>query len=82
MLMRTMLLAGLALALLTTLMGITTRHKGTIRLGDEQIETMPVHQRLQERRQPGSGMSQQTALWAGAPKEAGRGLGPGHVDPR
>jgi branched-chain amino acid transport system ATP-binding protein len=31
--------------LLTTLMGITTRHKGTIRLGDEQIEHMPVHQR-------------------------------------
>jgi len=31
--------------LLTTLMGITTRHKGTIRLGDRQIETMPVHQR-------------------------------------
>jgi branched-chain amino acid transport system ATP-binding protein len=26
-------------------MGITTRHKGTIRLGDEQIEAMPVHQR-------------------------------------
>jgi branched-chain amino acid transport system ATP-binding protein len=31
--------------LLTTLMGITTRHKGTIRLGDQQIETMPVHMR-------------------------------------
>jgi branched-chain amino acid transport system ATP-binding protein len=31
--------------LLTTLMGITTRHKGTIRLGDEQIETKPVHMR-------------------------------------
>ncbi|HWM49697.1 MAG TPA: ABC transporter ATP-binding protein [Xanthobacteraceae bacterium] len=31
--------------LLTTLMGITTRHKGTVRLGDRQIETMPVHQR-------------------------------------
>jgi len=31
--------------LLTTLMGITTRHKGTIRLGDQQIGTMPVHMR-------------------------------------
>ncbi len=31
--------------LLTTLMGITTRHKGTIRLGDVQIETLPIHQR-------------------------------------
>ena len=31
--------------LLTTLMGITTRHHGTIRLGDVQIESMPVHQR-------------------------------------
>jgi branched-chain amino acid transport system ATP-binding protein len=31
--------------LLTTLMGITTRHRGTIRLGDKQIETMPVHMR-------------------------------------
>ena len=29
--------------LLTTLMGITTRHKGTIALGDQQIETLPVH---------------------------------------
>jgi branched-chain amino acid transport system ATP-binding protein len=29
--------------LLTTLMGITTRHRGTIRLGDEQIENKPVH---------------------------------------
>ena len=29
--------------LLTTLMGITTRHAGTIALGDKQIETMPVH---------------------------------------
>jgi hypothetical protein len=27
-------------------------------------------------------MSQQTAVWAGAPEEAGRGLGPGRVDPR
>ena len=27
-------------------------------------------------------MSQQTAVWAGAPEEAGRGLGPGRVGPR
>lgn len=31
--------------LLTTLMGITTHHRGTIRLGDTPIERMPVHQR-------------------------------------
>ena len=31
--------------LLTTLMGITTRHSGTIRLGDEAIETIPIHRR-------------------------------------
>src|SRR5262245_64558518 len=31
--------------LLTTLMGITTRHGGTIRLGDESIETLPIHRR-------------------------------------
>ena len=31
--------------LLTTLMGITTRHLGTIRLGDLQIEDLPVHVR-------------------------------------
>ena len=31
--------------LLTTLMGITTRHNGTIQLGDEAIETMPIHRR-------------------------------------
>ncbi len=29
--------------LLTTLMGITTRHAGTIQLGDKRIETLPVH---------------------------------------
>lgn len=34
--------------LLTTLMGITTRHKGTIRLGDEQIEGLPVHIRARK----------------------------------
>jgi branched-chain amino acid transport system ATP-binding protein len=31
--------------LLTTLMGITTRHGGTIRLGEEAIETLPIHRR-------------------------------------
>ena len=31
--------------LLTTLMGVTTRHQGTIRLGDEPIENMPIHRR-------------------------------------
>jgi branched-chain amino acid transport system ATP-binding protein len=31
--------------LITTLMGITTRHGGTIRLGDRQIESIPIHQR-------------------------------------
>ncbi len=31
--------------LLTTLMGITTRHSGSIRLGDEQIEGSPIHVR-------------------------------------
>ena len=31
--------------LLTTLMGITTRHSGTIHLGEQAIETMPVHKR-------------------------------------
>jgi branched-chain amino acid transport system ATP-binding protein len=31
--------------LLTTLMGITTRHGGTIALGDKQIEALPIHQR-------------------------------------
>ncbi len=31
--------------LLATLMGITTRHGGTIRLGDVAIEAMPVHKR-------------------------------------
>jgi branched-chain amino acid transport system ATP-binding protein len=31
--------------LLTTLMGITTRHAGTIELAGERIETLPVHQR-------------------------------------
>jgi branched-chain amino acid transport system ATP-binding protein len=31
--------------LLTTLMGVTTRHGGTIRLGDEPIETLPIHRR-------------------------------------
>ncbi|MFM9885727.1 MAG: ABC transporter ATP-binding protein [Burkholderiales bacterium] len=31
--------------LLATLMGITTRHAGTIRLGDVAIEAMPVHKR-------------------------------------
>src|SRR6516162_2574931 len=31
--------------LLTTLMGITTRHNGTIQLGDQAIETMPIHRR-------------------------------------
>jgi branched-chain amino acid transport system ATP-binding protein len=31
--------------LLTTLMGITTRHQGTIRLGEEAIESMPIHRR-------------------------------------
>jgi branched-chain amino acid transport system ATP-binding protein len=29
--------------LLTTLMGITTRHAGTIQLGDQRIEALPVH---------------------------------------
>jgi branched-chain amino acid transport system ATP-binding protein len=29
--------------LLTTLMGITTRHAGTIELGDKRIEALPVH---------------------------------------
>ena len=29
--------------LLTTLMGITTRHAGTISLGDERIEALPIH---------------------------------------
>jgi branched-chain amino acid transport system ATP-binding protein len=33
--------------LLTSLMGITTRHNGTIRLGDEQIENLPIHRRAQ-----------------------------------
>jgi branched-chain amino acid transport system ATP-binding protein len=31
--------------LLTTLMGVTTRHQGTIRLGEDAIETMPIHKR-------------------------------------
>jgi branched-chain amino acid transport system ATP-binding protein len=31
--------------LLTTLMGVTTRHGGTIRLGDDPIETLPIHRR-------------------------------------
>jgi branched-chain amino acid transport system ATP-binding protein len=31
--------------LLTTLMGITTRHRGSIVLGDEPIEAMPIHKR-------------------------------------
>jgi branched-chain amino acid transport system ATP-binding protein len=31
--------------LLTTLMGITTRHGGTIQLGDQSIETLPIHRR-------------------------------------
>jgi branched-chain amino acid transport system ATP-binding protein len=31
--------------LLTTLMGITTRHGGTIALGDKQIEALPIHMR-------------------------------------
>jgi branched-chain amino acid transport system ATP-binding protein len=31
--------------LLTTLMGITTRHGGTIALGDKQIEAFPTHMR-------------------------------------
>jgi branched-chain amino acid transport system ATP-binding protein len=31
--------------LLTTLMGVTTRHGGTIALAGQQIETLPVHQR-------------------------------------
>lgn len=31
--------------LLTTLMGITTRHAGSIKLGDEQIEGSPIHTR-------------------------------------
>ena len=31
--------------LLTTLMGITTRHAGTIALGDQQIEALPIHLR-------------------------------------
>jgi branched-chain amino acid transport system ATP-binding protein len=34
--------------LLTTLMGITTRHAGTIRLGDQQIESLPVHIRARK----------------------------------
>jgi branched-chain amino acid transport system ATP-binding protein len=33
--------------LLTTLMGITTRHNGTIWLGDDQIESIPIHRRAQ-----------------------------------
>jgi branched-chain amino acid transport system ATP-binding protein len=33
--------------LLTTLMGITTRHAGTIHLGDRSIETSPVYRRAQ-----------------------------------
>jgi branched-chain amino acid transport system ATP-binding protein len=31
--------------LLTTLMGITTRHRGSIALDDKQIEALPIHQR-------------------------------------
>jgi branched-chain amino acid transport system ATP-binding protein len=31
--------------LLTTLMGITTRHRGSIALDDKQIESLPIHQR-------------------------------------
>jgi branched-chain amino acid transport system ATP-binding protein len=31
--------------LMTTLMGITTRHRGRIWLGDQPIETIPIHQR-------------------------------------
>ena len=31
--------------LMTTLMGITTRHGGSIRLGDRQIESLPIHRR-------------------------------------
>ena len=31
--------------LLTTLMGITTRHRGTIRFGDQPIESLPIHKR-------------------------------------
>ena len=33
---------------LATLMGITTLHKGTIRLGDEAIEHMPIHKRVRQ----------------------------------
>ncbi|HVG52407.1 MAG TPA: ABC transporter ATP-binding protein [Xanthobacteraceae bacterium] len=33
--------------LLTTLMGITTRHAGTIRLGDMPIEGLPIYRRAQ-----------------------------------
>jgi branched-chain amino acid transport system ATP-binding protein len=33
--------------LLTTLMGITTRHAGTIHLGDQSIETLPIYKRAQ-----------------------------------
>ncbi|MGZ5864531.1 MAG: ABC transporter ATP-binding protein [Xanthobacteraceae bacterium] len=33
--------------LLTTLMGITTRHAGTIFLGDIEVETMPIYKRAQ-----------------------------------
>jgi branched-chain amino acid transport system ATP-binding protein len=33
--------------LLTTLMGITTRHAGTIRLGDRSIESIPIYKRAQ-----------------------------------
>ncbi len=33
--------------LLTTLMGITTRHAGTIHLGDRAIETSPIYRRAQ-----------------------------------
>jgi branched-chain amino acid transport system ATP-binding protein len=32
--------------LLTTIMGYTTRHRGTIRLGDAAIETLPTHRRV------------------------------------
>jgi branched-chain amino acid transport system ATP-binding protein len=31
---------------LTTLMGFTTRHRGTIRFGDHAIESMPIHKRV------------------------------------
>jgi len=33
--------------LLATLMGLTTLHGGTVRLGDARIDTLPTHQRVQ-----------------------------------